>query len=317
MSRTASVASGLLAIALLSGAAFAQSPISGEVGSGIAGALAAGAAAGALAQGSAYLQAAPEQLEGLLADAEKGQDFASDESCLAHLQLAGQFAALARNTMPFSDAWTFEDERGPVVRLRVMLGGARTHVELSCDGSRMLAKELPWGTGSSDPRPLQLSSLDAGLGALFILNGEGAFDEVEEGDPDLSGQRSTKPVPLPSSSLPSESSNVTLVPPLTDHEKQAFTIAIQRCWNVPVGLRDAEALRVTVGAELGADGTVISANVRLISPQPTPDPASMQLFEATRRALIRCSPFADLPREKYARWRSLEITADPTGVISW
>lgn len=314
MNRMAKVGLAFLAMAAVNEAAFAQDTSSGEIGSGIAGALAAGAAAGALAQGSGYLQEAPEQLEGLLADAKESREFESAKSCLAHLQLAGQFAALARNTMPFSDAWTLEDERGPVVRLRIMLGGAQTHIELSCDGRLMQAKELPWGTGSPDPRPLQLSSLDAGLGALFILNGEGAFEGMQEaGEP---GAEPTPPPPSPSP-LPGGASGVTAAPPLTDGEKEAFTIAIQRCWNVPPGSRGAEAHRITVGVELGADGSVMNASVKLLAPQPTPNAASLQLFEATRRALIRCSPFADLPREKYAWWRNLEIRADPTGVVSW
>ena len=104
--------------------------------------------------------------------------------------------------------------------------------------------------------------------------------------------------------------------PLTDSEKDGFKLALQRCWNVPAGLRDASNLRVVVGAALGASGDVINVSIRLIEPSPAPDGRFEQLFEATRRAIIRCSPF-DLPREKYAQWRNIEVVANPEGIVSW
>ena len=41
-------------------------------------------------------------------------------------------------------------------------------------------------------------------------------------------------------------------PPLTNSEKDGLKLAVQRCWNVPAGLRDAQELKVTLAAELGA-----------------------------------------------------------------
>ena len=72
-----------------------------------------------------------------------------------------------------------------------------------------------------------------------------------------------------------------------------------------------------VGAELAADGQVINASVKFIEPDPTPDGRFAQLFEATRRAIIRCSPFTELPRDKYAQWRNIEVVANPEGIVSW
>ena len=45
-------------------------------------------------------------------------------------------------------------------------------------------------------------------------------------------------------------------PPLTSSEKDGLRLAVQRCWNVPAGLRDANELKVTLAAELAADGAV-------------------------------------------------------------
>ena len=62
---------------------------------------------------------------------------------------------------------------------------------------------------------------------------------------------------------------------------------------------------------------MINASIRLIEPNSAPDGRFQQLFEATRRAIIRCSPFTDLPREKYAQWRNIEVVAIPEGFVSW
>lgn len=106
-------------------------------------------------------------------------------------------------------------------------------------------------------------------------------------------------------------------PPLSAGEKDGLRLAVQRCWIVPAGLRDAQELRVVLAAELTAQGEVISSSVRLIEPDPMPDERFRQAYEAGRRALIRCSPYSDLPREKYAQWRSIEVVFNPEGMVSW
>jgi hypothetical protein len=120
----------------------------------------------------------------------------------------------------------------------------------------------------------------------------------------------TQPTPPATTSLP-------VGPPLTGGERDGLKLAVQRCWNVPAGLRDAQELRVVLAAELAADGGVISSSIRLIEPGVVPDERFRQAFEAGRRALIRCSPYADLPRDKYAQWRNIEVVFNPEGMVSW
>lgn len=106
-------------------------------------------------------------------------------------------------------------------------------------------------------------------------------------------------------------------PPMTGAEKDGLKLAVQRCWNVPAGLRDAQELKVTLAAELNADGSVVNASIRMIEPNPAPDARFKSAFDAGRRALIRCSPYADLPREKYGQWRNIEVVFNPEGMVSW
>lgn len=303
MNRTSRLAPLVVALILTGQSAHAQDLGSSGISPSIAGAL----AAGAIAKGSSYLEEAPEQLEGMLDSAKVGQEFETEKGCLAHLQLAAQFGALARNTLPFSDVSTLEDARGPVVRIRVMLAGERTHVEVSCNGSALKAEELPWGNGSPDAKPLQMSSLDAGLGALFVLQQEGAFEsEADAG---------AEPAPPPPPLLPNAAPDAEEVPAPAISEENRLMLALQRCWNVPAGLRDTQGLHVRVGAGLGADGSVINSSIHLVEPKEAPDARTAQLYEAARRALIRCSPYS-LPRDDYAEWRETEITVNSEGVVS-
>lgn len=105
-------------------------------------------------------------------------------------------------------------------------------------------------------------------------------------------------------------------PPITNAERDGLRLAVQRCWNVPAGLRDAQELKVTLAADLNADGSVINGSIRLIEPTNPPDGRFQQAYEAGRRALIRCSPY-QLPREKYAQWRNIEVVFNPEGMVSW
>jgi hypothetical protein len=129
----------------------------------------------------------------------------------------------------------------------------------------------------------------------------------------------TPPTP-PSITEPTAASPATSLPvgpPLTNSEKDGLKLAVQRCWNVPAGLREAQELKVVLAAELGADGGVINASIRLIEPSPAPDGRFQQAYEAGRRALIRCSPYSALPRDKYAQWRNIEVVFNPEGMVSW
>ena len=121
----------------------------------------------------------------------------------------------------------------------------------------------------------------------------------------------------PTEPTASAATSLPVGPPLTGAEKDGLRLAVQRCWNVPAGLRDAQELKVTLAAELAANGEVINASIRLIEPSPAPDGRFQQAYEAGRRALIRCSPYGDLPREKYAQWRNIEVVFNPEGMVSW
>ncbi|WP_109468494.1 energy transducer TonB [Albibacillus kandeliae] len=101
-------------------------------------------------------------------------------------------------------------------------------------------------------------------------------------------------------------------PPLTSGEKDALRIAVQRCWNV--GSLSSEALKTTVvvNVTMSQDGRPDTGTIRMVSSSGGTGGSAQQAFEAARRAIIRCGASGfDLPADKYAQWREIEMTFNP------
>jgi hypothetical protein len=105
--------------------------------------------------------------------------------------------------------------------------------------------------------------------------------------------------------------------PMTISEVDAFRAAVERCWIVPAGARDAQNLRVTIRVFLNQDGS-------LTRPPEVVDEARMNrtgeenfrtAAESARRAVQRCAPYRMLPANKYDTWREVELTFDPSRML--
>ena len=178
------------------------------------------------------------------------------------------------------------------------------------------ARPLARPSGSVAPRHDEAETVMAAL--RREVERRGARSATPSADAEPTPRR---PTPTATPRRPSRpratATSLPVGPPMTNSEKDGLKLAVQRCWNVPAGLRDAQELKVTLAAELAADGAVINASIRMIEPSPAPDARFQQAYEAGRRALIRCSPYADLPRDKYAQWRNIEVVFNPEGMVSW
>jgi hypothetical protein len=83
---------------------------------------------------------------------------------------------------------------------------------------------------------------------------------------------------------------------------------LRDCWDVPVGVRDARDLVVTVRIQFKKDGSLTSdPTVVNRSSQPVFQVAS----ESAVRAIRKCAPFSFLPPAKYEAWRDVEVNFDP------
>lgn len=102
-------------------------------------------------------------------------------------------------------------------------------------------------------------------------------------------------------------------PPLTGREKGALVLAVQQCWNPPIGVQNAGDLKVTLLVELNEQGK-ITGGPKLVSPSGSPQGVVKQAFEAGRRALLRCAPYK-LPKDKYEQWKEIEVTFNPQNMV--
>lgn len=101
-------------------------------------------------------------------------------------------------------------------------------------------------------------------------------------------------------------------PPLTLGEKDALRVAVSQCWNVGSLSTDALKTTVVVAVSLAQDGRPDTGSIRMLSSTGGASSAAQQAFDAARRAIIRCGAKGfQLPAEKYAQWRDIEMTFNP------
>jgi hypothetical protein len=89
---------------------------------------------------------------------------------------------------------------------------------------------------------------------------------------------------------------------------------IERCWNVPVGVRGIETMIVKLRIRMSPDGRVSSVatedRIRTLS-----DPSFRAVAESAERAVRQCSPLR-LPPEKFQAWRDMIVTFHPKDALS-
>jgi hypothetical protein len=130
-------------------------------------------------QAEAKLNQLPDMLQEGLDIATSEREFESNEFCLGNVQALVNMGAITANIMPFTKVWTYEDSRGAVGKLRIMLNGQKIHVEVYCAGSILKSQELPWGNGSTIPQEVNMTSLSALLGVGLNFELQGIFDSTK------------------------------------------------------------------------------------------------------------------------------------------
>ncbi|MBE8220024.1 MAG: cell envelope integrity protein TolA [Alphaproteobacteria bacterium] len=100
---------------------------------------------------------------------------------------------------------------------------------------------------------------------------------------------------------------------LTDNELNVFRAQMQKCWSPPAGARDANSLVVVVRLSLDQQGRLLR-KPRVINRERLQDPYFVAAAESVLRAIGRCQPFT-MPPDKYAAWRDLELTFDPSKML--
>ncbi|WP_181409787.1 hypothetical protein [Martelella alba] len=100
---------------------------------------------------------------------------------------------------------------------------------------------------------------------------------------------------------------------LTQSELDALRGQIQRNWSILAGLDGADGVRIRIQMSLDQNGAIIG------EPQVTAtggsDTARQILASGARRAVMKASPFTQLPPEKYEAWKEVVVNFDPSQML--
>jgi hypothetical protein len=164
-----------------------------------------------------------------------------------------------------------------------------------------LEKAQPRQTAQPQPQPDKQQ--DAAAFDQLLKNLE---KTPAQPDPTAQPRRQQVAAAAPPSSQP----RAPLGSQLTASEMDLVREQIEKCWNVPVGARDAQNLVVDIRATVNSDGTVATAVI--VDQSRASDPLWRAAAESARRAFFNplCTPLK-LPPEKYATWRDLTVTFNP------
>ncbi|MFZ1772930.1 MAG: hypothetical protein WAT78_03105, partial [Rhizobiaceae bacterium] len=95
---------------------------------------------------------------------------------------------------------------------------------------------------------------------------------------------------------------------LSQNEMDALRGQIEKCWNVPAGVAEAEGLKVSVKFKLTPEGE-IDGRPEIVSGGS--DSVARAAGESARRAVMKCAPY-NLPAEKYESWADVIVNFDPS-----
>ncbi|MFO1154586.1 MAG: hypothetical protein U1E42_13130 [Rhodospirillales bacterium] len=98
--------------------------------------------------------------------------------------------------------------------------------------------------------------------------------------------------------------------PVTAGEIDSVRRQIEQCWSLPANVKPTKDLVVQIKVEMNQDGTPRTALIQDTGRMG--DAAYRATAESARRAVLnpRCHPFK-LPRDKYDRWRTLNLVFNP------
>lgn len=97
-------------------------------------------------------------------------------------------------------------------------------------------------------------------------------------------------------------------------DREALRVGIKSYFSPPQGLRNADQLAVTIRVELNQAGKIVG-KPEVRRPRGRLDAQQNALMRAGMRALVKSAArgvFARLPKDKYARWRLIDVTFTPT-----
>ena len=108
------------------------------------------------------------------------------------------------------------------------------------------------------------------------------------------------------------SRNAPSGPPLTQREKENLRVSVGRCWNKTSLSREALEVTVTISFSMSEAGFPESNSIKMLDSFGGAANATKIAFDTARRAILVCGRRGfELPEEKYAQWKIIEMVFDP------
>jgi len=98
---------------------------------------------------------------------------------------------------------------------------------------------------------------------------------------------------------------------LSREEIEAFRAHLQKCWNPPAAVAEAQKLKVVLRVALGPNGALTGSPTLIEASASAQGPA---LVATAISALRACQPYGFLPAGKYQEWKLLDLSFSPRGM---
>jgi hypothetical protein len=130
----------------------------------------------------------------------------------------------------------------------------------------------------------------------------------EAADQQKAGEMFAMPLALPSGRIGGGLDAPSAMPAKLAHDDTAaFKARLSSCTHVPLKLTD-DKVAIALRISFKRDGTLAS-QPKLLAASLSPDAGL--LLSAAVTALETCQPFAELPPDKYSKWKTLELVLSP------
>jgi hypothetical protein len=98
---------------------------------------------------------------------------------------------------------------------------------------------------------------------------------------------------------------------LSREEIEAFRAHLQKCWNPPAAVADAQKLKVVLRVALQPNGALTGSPTLIEASASAHGPA---LVATAVSALRACQPYGFLPAARYQEWKLLDLSFSPRGM---
>jgi hypothetical protein len=121
------------------------------------------------------------------------------------------------------------------------------------------------------------------------------------------------PLPLGDAQNPAEGFDAPAhaMAKLSREEVEAFRVHLQKCWNPPAAVAEAQKLKVVLRVALEPNGALTGSPTLIEASASAQGPA---LVATAISALRQCQPYGFLPAEKYQEWKLLDLSFSPRGM---